>query len=149
MLRAIRVRVRFRVRIKTVVCNRDYLLRDHTTDAACGASSKREPRCRSAVPVLACCTISFADHFWFCFVFFERTFFWISFQRVVEVLVHLLGVLRARSVCFCYIRLRWVPSLARPEMDLQYLFRQCGVACFRRIFFFFNTEGWRACFRES
>ncbi len=43
------------------------LFRDHTTDAACGASSEREPRCRSAVSILAYSTISFPGHFWFCF----------------------------------------------------------------------------------
>jgi hypothetical protein len=90
----------------------EVLFRDHTTDAACGASSEREPRCRSAVSILAYRTISFPGHFLVLF-FFEREFFWISFQGVVEVLMHLLGLLRARSVCFSYIRLPWVPSLAQ------------------------------------
>jgi hypothetical protein len=45
--------------------------------------------------------------------FFERELFRISFQGVVEVLMNVLGLLIARSVCFSYIRLAWVPSLAQ------------------------------------
>jgi hypothetical protein len=48
--------------------------RDHTTDAACGASSEQESRCRSAVSILAYRTISFPGHFWFSFSLKESCF---------------------------------------------------------------------------
>jgi hypothetical protein len=105
----------------------DALFRDHTTDAARGASSERESRCRSAVSILAYRTISFPGHFWFCFSLKES--FLGQFSGCCRGSYAPFGTTDSQISLF-FLYSPSLGSFARPEMDLKYLFRQCSVVCF-------------------